>query len=166
MPTFEYVFCNENRECAIWKPLIKFIGDSPPRAWYCNIVTASVFCRSEVSSRTFHLQWIFKTADPFFSKFGTIVDQSRAQKTVKRHFWKIICGDFYSKKIFKSGKFVPYFDRLRIYFYFFTNLYRSRIMKKPIISIKIFTEQILFKYFLFKENCLWVGSICKWAKYL
>ena len=49
-------------------------------------------------------------ADPFFSKFGTIVDQPRSQKTVKRHFWKIISGDYYSKKIVKSGKFIPFFD--------------------------------------------------------
>ena len=119
MPTFEYVFCNENVECTFWKHLSDCIGDSPSRAWYWNIVTDSVFCRSEVSSRKFHLWWIFfKTADPFFSKFGTIVDQPRAQKIVKRHFWKIIPGDFYSKKIVKSGKFVPFFDRLRIFFIF------------------------------------------------
>ena len=42
-----------------------------------------------------------KTADPFFSKFGTINVQPGAQKTVKRHFGKIISGDFYEKKMVK-----------------------------------------------------------------
>ena len=118
MPTPKYVFHYQNVENATWELPNEFIGESPSRARYCNIVTASVFCRSATSSHKFHLRWILKTADPFFLKIGIIEDKTGAQKTVKRHFWKIICRHFYSKEMVKFGKFVPFFDRLRIFFIF------------------------------------------------
>ena len=161
MPTLEYIFYNKNVECAIRKPLSEFVGDSPPRAQYCNIVTASVFCHSEASSCKFLLRWIFKTADPFFSKFGMIDDQPRAQKLLREIFERVLFQE--NSQIWKM---CTIFWPLKNFFHFFSNLYRSRTVKKPIISIKIFTEHIFDLYFLLKENCLWVGSICNWAKYL
>ena len=103
----------------------------------CNIVTASVFCRSATSSHKFHLRWILKMADPFSLKNGIIEDQTGAQKTVKRHFWKIVCGHFYSKEMVKFGKFVPFFDRLRIFSSFVEFLWNLKHVEANTLNLDI-----------------------------